>query len=104
MQETRYNGPEMSAKKVIILLVTAALILILFLTRTCKQDPVADAPAEEVMRGKELGMVIGPILRDGVAHEHHIGIGLVGDNLLVVSLVVVKSEPILLGITCKPHG
>ena len=47
MQETKYNGPEMNAKKLIILLVTAALILTLFLTRTCKQDPVADIPAEE---------------------------------------------------------
>jgi len=47
MQETKYNGPEMNAKKIIVLLVTAALILTLFLTRTCKQDPVADIPAEE---------------------------------------------------------
>ena len=47
MQETKYNGPEMNAKKLIILLSAAALILILFLTRTCKQDPVADMPAEE---------------------------------------------------------
>ena len=37
----------MNAKKLIILLSAAALILILFLTRTCKQDPVADMPAEE---------------------------------------------------------
>ena len=37
----------MNAKKIIVLLVTAALILTLFLTRTCKQDPVADIPAEE---------------------------------------------------------
>ena len=37
----------MNAKKVIVLLVTAALILTLFLTRTCKQDPVADIPTEE---------------------------------------------------------
>ena len=47
MQETKYNGPEMNAKKLIVLLSAAALILILFLTRTCKQDPVADIPAEE---------------------------------------------------------
>ena len=37
----------MNAKTLIILLVTAALILTLFLTRTCKQDPVADIPTEE---------------------------------------------------------
>ena len=47
MQEIKYNGPEMNAKKLIILLSAAALILILFLTRTCKQEPVADIPAEE---------------------------------------------------------
>lgn len=34
MEETRYNGPEMSLKKLFVLLITAALILILFLTRT----------------------------------------------------------------------
>lgn len=33
MTETRYNGPEMNVKKILILLLTAALILILFLTR-----------------------------------------------------------------------
>ena len=49
MQETKYNGPEMNAKKLIILLVTAALILTLFLTRTCKQDPVPEITAEEVV-------------------------------------------------------
>lgn len=47
MEETRYNGPEMNWKKLFVLLLTAALILTLFLTRTCKQDPVADMPAEE---------------------------------------------------------
>ena len=52
MQETKYNGPEMNAKKVIVLLVTAALILTLFLTRTCKQDPVVDTPAEEEVQPK----------------------------------------------------
>jgi len=34
MEETRYNGPEMSWKKLFVLLLTAALILTLFLTRT----------------------------------------------------------------------
>lgn len=53
MQETKYNGPEMNAKKLIILLSAAALILILFLTRTRCTSPSektieeAQAPAEE---------------------------------------------------------
>lgn len=53
MQETKYNGPEMNAKKLIILLSAAALILILFLTRTRCTSPSetieeeAEAPAEE---------------------------------------------------------
>ena len=51
MQETKYNGPEMNAKKIIVLLVTAALILTLFLARTCKQDP-ADMPADEELQQK----------------------------------------------------
>lgn len=34
MTETRYNGPEMNVKKILILLLTAALILVLFLTKT----------------------------------------------------------------------
>jgi len=34
MQEIQYNGPEMNVKKILILLLTAALILILFLTRS----------------------------------------------------------------------
>jgi len=44
MEEVKYNGPEMNARKLIILIVTAALILILFLTRT---RPNSDAPVEE---------------------------------------------------------
>ena len=53
MQETKYNGPEMNAKKLIILLSAAALILILFLTRTRCSSPSEtieeeiEAPAEE---------------------------------------------------------
>ena len=38
MTETRYNGPEMNVKKILILLLTAALILILFLTRSRSGD------------------------------------------------------------------
>lgn len=34
MEETKYNGPEMNPRKLFVLLLTAALILILFLTRT----------------------------------------------------------------------
>lgn len=44
MEEVKYNGPEMNARKLIILIVTAALILILFLTRT---RPSSDASVEE---------------------------------------------------------
>ena len=33
MEEIRFNGPEMNVRKVVILILTAALILILFLTR-----------------------------------------------------------------------
>lgn len=44
MEETRYNGPEMNWKKLFVLLLTAALILILFLTRTRTEE----TPVEEV--------------------------------------------------------
>ncbi len=46
MEEVKYNGPEMNARKLIILIVTAALILILFLTRT---RPSSDASVEETV-------------------------------------------------------
>ncbi len=46
MEEVKYNGPEMNARKLIILIVTAALILILFLTRT---RPGSDASVEETV-------------------------------------------------------
>lgn len=40
MAETIYNGPEMNVKKLLVLLLTAALILILFLTKTrCGNAP-----------------------------------------------------------------
>lgn len=46
MEEVKYNGPEMNARKLIILIVTAALILILFLTRI---RPSSDAPVEDTV-------------------------------------------------------
>ena len=45
MVETKYNGPEMSWKKLLVLLLTAALILILFLTRTQSEGTT---PIEEI--------------------------------------------------------
>ena len=59
MQETKYNGPEMTAKKLIILLATATLILILFLTRTCKQAP-AETISEEPREVPEQFVYISP--------------------------------------------
>ena len=59
MQETKYNGPEMNAKKLIVLLSAAALILILFLTRTCKQDP-AETISEEPREVPEQFVYISP--------------------------------------------
>lgn len=40
MQEIQYNGPEMNVKKILILILTAALILVLFLTRTSNVNEV----------------------------------------------------------------
>lgn len=51
MGETKYNGPEMNARKLTVLLLTAVLILILFLTRTrCvgqPEEPGEEAPFQE---------------------------------------------------------
>ena len=50
MAETRYNGPEMNVRKLLVLLLTAALILILFLSRTrCGSSPVEVVEEEEVV-------------------------------------------------------
>ncbi len=49
MTETRYNGPEMNVKKILILLLTAALILILFLTKTrCRNEAEIGEDLQEV--------------------------------------------------------
>lgn len=51
MTETKYNGPEMNARKLTVLLLTAALILILFLTRTRSgnqpEEPGEETPFQE---------------------------------------------------------
>lgn len=49
MQEIQYNGPEMNVKKILILLLTAALILILFLTRSrCRNEAESGEELHEV--------------------------------------------------------
>ena len=47
MAETRYNGPEMNVRKLLVLLLTAALILTLFLGRTRCSGPVDLTQEEE---------------------------------------------------------
>ena len=49
MQEIQYNGPEMNVKKILILLLTAALILVLFLTKTrCRNEAEIGEDSQEV--------------------------------------------------------
>jgi soluble lytic murein transglycosylase-like protein len=47
MVETKYNGPEMNARKLTVLLLAAALLLILFLSRTRCGNHQPEAPVEE---------------------------------------------------------
>ena len=47
MEETKYNGPEMNLRKLLVLLLTAALILVLFLTRTRCEDPLPEVVNQE---------------------------------------------------------
>jgi membrane-bound lytic murein transglycosylase MltF len=46
MEETKYNGPEMNVRKLFVLILTAALILMLFLTRTRDTDAYSESPIE----------------------------------------------------------
>ena len=46
-EDIKYNGPEMNVKKILVLLLTAALILVLFLTRTCSQDQAGNDETEQ---------------------------------------------------------
>ena len=59
MVETRYNGPEMTARKLIILLLSAALILTLFLTRTRSLKDSIDIE-DEVTPAREQYLYISP--------------------------------------------
>jgi len=59
MGETKYNGPEMNVKKLLILVLTAALILALFLTRNRCQPPVVDEE-EEIVEAPEQFIYISP--------------------------------------------
>lgn len=67
MEEIRFNGPEMNARKVVVLLLTAALILVLFLTRERSQSP-EDEPIEEIAPVPEQFVYISPF--DSVFREY----------------------------------
>lgn len=60
MEEIKYNGPEMNVKKLLILFLTAALILALFLTRTRCQSPVVNEETEEITEVPEQFIYISP--------------------------------------------
>ena len=60
MTETRYNGPEMNVRKLLVLLLTAALILTLFLGRTRCSGPVDLAEEEATVPIPEQYLYISP--------------------------------------------
>ena len=48
-EEIKYNGPEMNVKKILVLLLTAALIVVLFLTRnSCQRQATDDGTEQEL--------------------------------------------------------
>ena len=59
MEETRFNGPEMNVRKIVVLLLTATLILVLFLTRDRYQSPEEET-AEETVPVPEQFVYISP--------------------------------------------
>lgn len=59
MEETRFNGPEMNFRKIVVLLLTATLILVLFLTRDRYQSPEEET-AEETVPVPEQFVYISP--------------------------------------------
>ena len=59
MEETRFNGPEMNVRKIVVLLLTATLILVLFLTRDWYQSPEEET-AEETVPVPEQFVYISP--------------------------------------------
>ena len=56
----------------------------------------ADAPAAIVVLAEEVGVVVGPVLGDGVPHEDHLWEVAALGNALIVSPEAVEPEPILL--------
>lgn len=64
----------------------------------------ADAPAAIVVLAEEIGMVEGPVLSDGVPHEHHLGVVAAFCNALIVSPEAVESAPVLLRESEKCHS
>ena len=59
MDETRYNGPDMNLRKLLVLLLTAALILTLFLVRMRCSNP-SQAADEEMAPKQEQYLYISP--------------------------------------------
>ena len=55
-----------------------------------------DASSAEMMLSEEVGMVISPVVGNGIPHEDYLGVVFTGDNPFIVSLITVKSEPIFL--------
>ena len=60
MEETKYNGPEMNVRKLFVLILTAALILMLFLTRTGDSDSLSDSDKGTTQQLTEQYLYISP--------------------------------------------
>ncbi len=60
MEETKYNGPEMNSRKLFVLILTAALILMLFLTRPGNTDSLSDSDKGTTQQLTEQYLYISP--------------------------------------------
>lgn len=86
MEKTQYNGPEMTPKKVIVLLLTAFAILALFLTRTNVEEPeeVIETPGLQV---RETHLYISPF--DSLFREYADS---VCDWMMLAAIAYVESK------------